>query len=594
MKENMAKKKVEPIKFEMYSYDEYRIVDLLWRKGNKTEASGGINRNGSLWWPDIYAPDGVSALSIEGETVIEVKRNLSYSNINEVIACYDSIGDKYNVVVVYFKTSINKIPVINGSKGRSLIFVSYKELREKSKTRGETNKESFFAKRAQEKNWKDTRTEIIRQAQETIALGNNALFLGAGVSMSADMPSWSKLLKGLMSEVKQLKPATLEAFKELDVHVHEECGKSDLIMARYLQAAILQYDKNAQFSELIQRHLYGEKNESALLTALAKIVQQKKVDEVVTYNFDNLLEQNLEKLNLRDSVDYVAISKEAEVKGQRIMPIFHVHGIIPKQGPVDKVVFSEEEYHERYSNAFHWSNIEQLHAMSMKHCFFIGLSMVDPNLRRLLDVARKMNMSSGDSHFAFLRRTKLERYCVSDINKGCKYVHVSESLIDQKKQKEIYDLNYAVIESIFSELGVQVIWFEDFNELPELVAEVFGLQKYREQDFDTLIQQCGRKIEEIKEIEAGVPKANPATLSVQDVVVFLDYKAKHGADYRKAIDEAKDMLNDLTEKTKEKEYNYSDIVRLQNHVPNYNDNISGFGDFYTTWLEAIKSLLGKK
>lgn len=75
--------------------------------------------------------------------------------------------------------------------------------------------------------------------------------------------------------------------------------------------------------------------------------------------------------------------------------------------------------------------------------------MTDPNVRRLLDVARKMNMTSDENHYAFLRRTKLEKYCVSDIEKSCKYVHVSESLIDKTKQKEIYDLNYTVIESIF-------------------------------------------------------------------------------------------------------------------------------------------------
>ena len=91
------------------------------------------------------------------------------------------------------------------------------------------------------------------------------------------------------------------------------------------------------------------------------------------------------------------------------------------------------------------------------------------------DVAKKVNESNGGSHFAFLQRTKLDKYCISNIDRSCKYVHVSESLIDKKKQKEIYDLNYTVIESLFMELGVKVIWFEEFDELPELVAEVFEL-----------------------------------------------------------------------------------------------------------------------
>ena len=182
-----------------------------------------------------------------------------------------------------------------------------------------------------------------------------------------------------MGEVKQLKTTTLEAFKELSSHVLEECGDSNLIMGRYLQTAISLYNNKAAFSELIQKYLYNENNTSPLLMNLARIVQHKKVNEVITYNFDDLLEQNLVKLNLTDSIDFTAISKDAEIKGHNTLPIYHVHGIIPKVGPVDTVVFSEEEYHKRYSTAYHWSNVEQLHALTRTHCFFVGLSMTDPN-----------------------------------------------------------------------------------------------------------------------------------------------------------------------------------------------------------------------
>lgn len=118
------------------------------------------------------------------------------------------------------------------------------------------------------------------------------LFLGAGVSMSAKMPSWTDLLKGLMSEVRQLKGDALDAFKELNSHVLEECGDSYLVMARYLQTAIKLYDDKLDFSLLIQRHLYNKEHSSFLLEVLATIVQQKKTDEVLTYNFDDILEQN--------------------------------------------------------------------------------------------------------------------------------------------------------------------------------------------------------------------------------------------------------------------------------------------------------------
>lgn len=182
------------------------------------------------------------------------------------------------------------------------------------------------------KDWRKERDEIVKRAQDVVAEGSNALFLGAGVSMSAKMPSWTDLLKGLMGEVKQLKEPTLNAFQELNTHILDECGDSYLIMARYLQTAIKLYDENVLFPELIQKYLYNDNNTSELLVILARIIQLKKVNEVITYNFDDILEQNLKMIHLRDSVDFTSISKDANIKGHNTLPIYHVHGIIPQKG----------------------------------------------------------------------------------------------------------------------------------------------------------------------------------------------------------------------------------------------------------------------
>lgn len=191
------------------------------------------------------APDGISILDIRGATVVEVKRNLSYSDVNEISSIFEALKDKYNIVVVYYKSSIANLPKENKTNGKTFLYISFKDLKNKTKSRTETDKGTFYAKKGKQNDWKNAREIIIKNAQEAASKGNNALFLGAGVGMSADMPSWTNLLKGLMGEVKQLKPETLDAFKELNTHVFEECGDSYLIMARYLQTAIRQYDNKA-------------------------------------------------------------------------------------------------------------------------------------------------------------------------------------------------------------------------------------------------------------------------------------------------------------------------------------------------------------
>lgn len=290
-----------------------------------------------------------------------------------------------------------------------------------------------------------------------------------------------------------------------------------------------------------------------------------------------------------DTKDFTSISKDAEIKGHNTLPIYHVHGIIPKTGPTDTVVFSEEEYHKRYSNSFHWSNVEQLHALSRMHCFFIGLSMTDPNLRRLLDIAHNMNTTNEDTHFAFLRRTKKNDYCMPEVQKSCKYVHISKSLVDEKKQKEIYDLNYGVIESIFRDLGVQIIWYEDFDELPKLLSNVFELSKYKLKATDDLMSICKSKIDEIGTIERSVPIFNPASITIEDTIKFLNYKSKNGAKYRNLVEDVKEILNELSNRVKIDDLDT--IYKLQKQIPSYNDSFSGFAAFFNIWYESVKLLL---
>lgn len=537
---------------------------------------------------DIYAPDGIPSLKIEGRTIVEVKKELSYASIQRVNAVFSSLNNDYNVLVVYFISRLTAIPKEIKGNNHFCRFYDFKEIK-RTKTPPKS-KEAFYLRLSRESDWKVNRDSLVSEAKAIVGNGNCALFLGAGVSMSANMPSWKELLKGLMGEVKQLKEEALEAFKELSTHVSEECGDSYLIMARYLQAAIRLHDKNIMLSELIQKHLYRKGHTSQLLKDLACIVQQRKADEVITYNFDDILEQELTNVGLQRGVDFITVSKDADVTGHEILPIYHVHGVIPETGPADIVVFSEDEYHKRYSNSFHWSNIEQLHALSRKHCFFIGLSMIDPNLRRLLDAARAINKTDNENHYAFLKRQKMEKYCLAGMDDVCKYVHVSESLIDKKKQKDIYSLNYTVLECMFRELGVKVIWYEDFDELPVLIENVFGLNAHVSMENDSLIKQVEYKQIEIRKIEDGLKCFNIANLTSEDVLKFLSYKRDNGERYRNLVSECGEILIELSNRIKSDD---EILLKMQNSIPVYGNNMNGYAEFYNMWLNFIKKLLSE-
>ena len=585
-KKDIAKGKEDNVSLEMYSYEEFCVAELLKEQNKGIDIESPFFVKGFALPPDLYSKDGIPSMELKGETVIEVKKNLSYAIVKETEVLYNTHGAYYNVVVVFFESSLPSTPLSENKLGKRLIYISFDEL--KGKKRLQKKEKAFYAAKAKNGDWKEEREAIVKNVQEVVKQGNNVLFLGAGVSASAKMPSWDELLKGLMGEAKQLDEPTLEAFKELNSHVYEECGNSNLIMGRYLQTAIKLYDDKADFAEKIQTYLYNENDTSELLEVLANIVQQKKVNEVITYNFDDLLEENLIKLNLTDSVDFTSIAKDAEIKGHNTLPIYHVHGIIPRKGSVDMVVFSEEEYHKVYQDSYHWSNVEQLHALSRMHCFFVGLSMNDPNLRRLLDIAQRMNRSNGDCHYAFLKRVQLEKYCTSNVEKTCKYVHVSDCLIDRKKQKEIYELNYAIMENIFMNLGVRVIWYEEYDELPALVAKVFGLTGFENKDAKELMATCESAIKDIKAFEDDYFKRDYSKATAAEFLKLFNERTERSKKYREDIITVNDILRELSNQIKWDEKTMQTILEMEKHVPKFDENISGYGEFYKVWLDMVK------
>lgn len=191
---------------------------------------------------------------------------------------------------------------------------------------------------------------------------------------------------------------------------------------------------------------------------------------MVTYNFDDLLEREL----LSRKVAHHSIDTENDSYDPDELPIYHVHGFLPEkprtlEGSVDStLVFSEEGYHTVYSNPYHWSNLVQLNCLRENTCIMIGLSMADPNLRRLLDIAAR-NLDKP-KHFAFMRRLTKERFNDQN-NNGANGAAIASDAVVEKFLENHHALN----EEIMKELGVHIIWFEEFKEIPEKLQSIMGI-----------------------------------------------------------------------------------------------------------------------
>ena len=288
------------------------------------------------------------------------------------------------------------------------------------------------------------------------------LFLGAGVSMESGIPLWSSMVEQLLLHMisakvrnKQLTEKEVGLLNNLALRHREE---SPLSQMRYIRSAF----SDNEYYELVHKVMYSHdlSKENKILDAIAKISAPQYsgygVKGIVTYNFDDLLELRLAEKEL----EYNTIFREDDRVSTTRLNIYHVHGFLPSvwqgAGRETHLIFSEEDYHRVYRDAFSWSNLTQLNAFRDNTCLFIGCSLTDPNLRRLLDVAARNKESPR--HYVILRKNKIEMEDQSQHSK--KLLSVYQRIDDN------------IREGFFRELGLNIIWVDSYQDIPGILVSL--------------------------------------------------------------------------------------------------------------------------
>jgi hypothetical protein len=84
------------------------------------------------------------------------------------------------------------------------------------------------------------------------------------------------------------------------------------------------------------------------------------------------------------------------------LPVVHPHGYLKRGGgPVTPLVLGEADYFEYSRTPYAWPDAVLIGYLSRSTCVFVGHSMTDPNVRRLLRVSSTV---SDHRHFALLPR----------------------------------------------------------------------------------------------------------------------------------------------------------------------------------------------
>lgn len=194
--------------------------------------------------------------------------------------------------------------------------------------------------------------------------------------------------------------------------------------------------------------------------------RNKWIHAVVTFNLDALLQAYV-RTRYRRSLLRTTERASAGTKQKRIN-LYHMHGHLRfddkagnlrKEAP-DAVVLTEQDYFDFFNNPTSMFNYTFLYLLREWQCLFIGLSMEDGNLRRLLHLSAKERLSG------FRSEGRTGDRAAAKTQRHFAILRLEES--EAKKR---------AIEDSLILLGTRVLWVEKFEEIGTELGLVYEARK---------------------------------------------------------------------------------------------------------------------
>jgi hypothetical protein len=329
-------------------------------------------------------------------------------------------------------------------------------------------------------------------------------FLGAGVSLPYGLPTWKNLVLELLFEqaahTRRLGRMWPHYRRALASWMTDYFDYNPLVLARMVEQTLRREAKKGAsssaapddeavaraFIEKLRARLYANfkppTGGNTALQAIARLVKlntaSQGVAAAVTFNYDDLLEQELKAVG----VDVFSVVDGQRPQGSAFR-VFHPHGYVPKDGAAGRstLVFTEDDYHKLTESSFHWGLSEIVNYLRKQTVLFVGLSMSDPNVRRLLDASKNWKIPP---HRQIQKRHSVSAAEMPEVLRDVarRALQHGEMLDRHDEHKDQDELKAAIGEAlrqadtydreVFESMGVKTIWLEDWNDLTTLIDRI--------------------------------------------------------------------------------------------------------------------------
>lgn len=263
---------------------------------------------------------------------------------------------------------------------------------------------------------------------------NTDLIMGAGINCDYGAKDWKSLIEALNLEFYR---NDVETIKEIQHFVGKELfvnGKvfktSGFDTYKYLNNELYLFKEAKSFND-----------PDSTLYSCVNFLEKHPNTNVITYNYDT----NLEYLLRKRGIKYTSVYDENSfVIKDALTTIYHVHGLLPfdkfkESKYINSLVFNESEYFYLYNNPYSWNISKQMHDFTFNTCLFIGCSLTDPNMKRLLE---------------------------------CSLNPLKFNFIFMKKEDGYKETTYRTVTNYFFSYDLITIWIDSYDEIGKWLEKI--------------------------------------------------------------------------------------------------------------------------
>lgn len=274
----------------------------------------------------------------------------------------------------------------------------------------------------------------LNQIAEQMKLGYVSIFAGAGLSVASGYVDWKKLLDPICRQMHLNNNIDLTEIAQYYKNQYGRQGLNDVVFNEF--AKVPKNNENIEW--------------------LAKM----PIKEYWTTNYDDVIKKEIEK---RGKVVEVVINQESFKyhDPRREVVIYKMHG--DKKYP-DDVVLTKEDYQNYDEKRGLFTKLLSVELVK-KTFLFIGFSFNDPNLERILTIAKNsLNSKSLPAHYCFMRKVQVRDYLNS-----------KNEITSDAVERYIQDKNYQELRiRDMRNYGVYTILVDDFNQITLMLKYLYN------------------------------------------------------------------------------------------------------------------------